>query len=302
MAYKLVVYGFLGAGKTTLVNHLAREVLPRRRIVVIENESGRESVDGELLRSRGLDVVDLRAGCVCCTLRGELAAAVERIEREAEPEILILEPSGIGALEELLQIPGFTPDAVVTLVDVERFDLLMRLNREFYLRQFRLSPVLLLTKCDKAGRQQTERVRRELEAIHPQALVSAAWHTLDAAWWLGTLRDVYSRFRAYMPQRGTPATQFILHTFDPVRTLDPVRLVRRLRRRAGRDGAPVRVKGVVDTPRGTMRIDAAGSHVEAVPAAHGTPAKRFLTFWWCEPYGGQASLREAEELINACTP
>lgn len=319
MSYKLVVYGFLGSGKTTLINRLAREVFPARRIVVIENESGRESVDGEHLRSGGLEVVDLRAGCVCCTLRGELAATVTRIERETAPEILILEPSGICALEELLQTPGFTPDAFVTLVDATHFDLLMQVNRAFYLRQFRLSPVLLLTKCELAGPQTTARIRQELERANPLALVSEAGHPFDAPWWCDTLPGICSRFRTFMPGRGAPAARFLLHTFDLTRPLAPERLAHRLRcasdenrasgkdRSSGKDRAahghrgPVRVKGFIDTSQGTLRVDAVESHIALVPADYNTCAQRFLTFWWCEPADAEAMRREAEKLINSCS-
>ena len=78
MPLNLIVCGFLGSGKTTLIRRIVREALADRRVVVVENESGRESVDGLYLRDGGLKVVDLRAGCVCCTLRGEMAATMER--------------------------------------------------------------------------------------------------------------------------------------------------------------------------------------------------------------------------------
>ena len=126
MPLNLIVCGFLGSGKTTLIRRIVREALADRRVVVVENESGRESVDGLYLRDGGLKVVDLRAGCVCCTLRGEMAATMECIRADFDPDCVFLEPSGLGDLADLLRIPGFEPDGVVMLVDVERFDLLLK--------------------------------------------------------------------------------------------------------------------------------------------------------------------------------
>lgn len=199
MPLNLIVCGFLGSGKTTLIRRIVREALADRRVVVVENESGRESVDGLYLRDGGLKVVDLRAGCVCCTLRGEMAATMERIRTDFDPDCVFLEPSGLGDLADLLRIPGFEPDGVVMLVDVERFDLLLKLNRDHFLRQFRLAPVIVLTRTDLSTPERTAAVRDELERINPQALIVEGGDAFDGNWWLETVPGCYARFRAFFP-------------------------------------------------------------------------------------------------------
>ncbi len=94
MPLNLIVCGFLGSGKTTLIRRIVREALADRRVVVVEKESGSESVDGFYLRDGGLKVVDLRAGCICCTLRVEMAAwPVSRWDRRSR-WIMLAPPHG----------------------------------------------------------------------------------------------------------------------------------------------------------------------------------------------------------------
>lgn len=199
MPLNLIVCGFLGSGKTTLIRRIVREALADRRVVVVENESGRESVDGLYLRDGGLKVVDLRAGCVCCTLRGEMAATMERIRADFDPDCVFLEPSGLGDLADLLRIPGFEPSGVVMLVDVERFDLLLKLNRDHFLWQFRLAPVIVLTRTDLASPECIAAVRDELERINPRALIVEGCDAFDGRWWLEIVPERYAAFRAFFP-------------------------------------------------------------------------------------------------------
>ena len=223
MPLNLIVCGFLGSGKTTLIRRIVREVLADRRVVVVENESGRESVDGLYLRDGGLKVVDLRAGCVCCTLWGEMAATMERIRADFDPDCVFLEPSGLGDLADLLRIPGFEPDGVVMLVDVERFDLLLKLNRDHFLRQFRLAPVIVLTRTDLSTPERTAAVRDELERINPQALIVEGGDAFDGNWWLETVPGCYARFRAFFPVLPAGGPRFVTETFPVGRPVTPRR-------------------------------------------------------------------------------
>lgn len=212
--FTLVVYGFLGSGKTTFVNHLLQRVFPEMHCVVIENESGAESVDGEFLKAQQCRVVDLRAGCVCCTLRSELSDVARRIATETALDLLVLEPSGIAALEDLFSIPNFPIGGVVTLVDVTRYDLLMHINRDFYQRQFRLSPVLFLTKCELVEESRLLRIREELSAMAPLSYVSDDYRMLGTDDFLHLLGHHCASFRTFVANiGGDRVPQFSCNTF-----------------------------------------------------------------------------------------
>lgn len=299
MSLNLVVCGFLGSGKTTLIRRMVREALAGRRVVVVENESGRESVDGLYLRSGGLRVVDLRAGCVCCTLRGELAETMARLRSEYDPDCVVVEPSGLGDLADLLRIPGFEPHGVVMLVDVERFDLLLRINRNRYLRQFRLSPVIVLTRTDRAAPHVTAQVRAELERINPRALIVEATDALDDRWWLETVPGRYAGFRALFPVLPAEGPRFVAETFSVARRVGPGELEGLFARLADRGLGPVRAKGCLRGDEGWVKVDwLAPGDLAFEPLAEGPDGGGFLSCWWVDGGGEPPAAGTACEWIN----
>lgn len=281
MLLNLIVCGFLGSGKTTLIRRIVRDALSGYRVVVVENESGQESVDGLFLRDGGLNVVDLRAGCVCCTLRGEMAGTMERVRADFDPECVILEPSGLGDLADLLRIPGFEPHGVVMLVDVGRFDLLLKINRDHYLRQFRLAPVILLTHTDCATSQRVASVRGELEKINPQALIVEDSDPFDEKWWLETVPERYARFRAFLPVLPAGEPLFFPETFPVERTVDMEDLEGLFNGLGRRDLSPVRAKGCLRGRTGWMKVDwLSPRDLTAVPIGEAPACGGSLTCWW----------------------
>jgi G3E family GTPase len=120
-----VISGFLGAGKTTLVNRLLRDP-GGRRIIVLVNDFGSINIDAELIESRAEDMIGLTNGCACCTVAGDLTGALLRIaQREDPPDAIVLESSGLadphGIAQVALANPAIRLDGVVTLVDCETF-------------------------------------------------------------------------------------------------------------------------------------------------------------------------------------
>ena len=96
-----LVWGFLGAGKTTLINYLlSTDFFQKKKVVILENESGHESVDSKMLQSYKYTVVDMKGGCVCCTLRLKLVETLRKIENEYNPDIVWMESSGLASLEK----------------------------------------------------------------------------------------------------------------------------------------------------------------------------------------------------------
>ena len=173
-----VVSGFLGAGKTTLVNHLVGARAGRERIGVVVNEAGDIGVDGELLGDVGDDVVEIADGCVCCTSQGELLDAITRLHRAAgRLDRIIVETSGladpgpvIDALASITHVLRL--DTMVTVVDaLHALDQLDRTESPEAHHQLQLATHVVVSKVDIAGGADVERVRARVRALNPSARV-----------------------------------------------------------------------------------------------------------------------------------
>ena len=197
----IVISGFLGSGKTTFINYLLRTHFVNKQVVVLENESGSESIDGTFLRANNFNVVDLKSGCICCTLKDEFPVALKKIEEEINPNYLLIEPSGISSLQELLSIKEFKPSVIISLVDFSNYHLLNTINREFYSTQYRLSQVIFTTKEDLVESDIRQDILRDLEKINPSAFICSNYRQLDEQKWEQILEktDAAKRFAFTTP-------------------------------------------------------------------------------------------------------
>ncbi len=178
-----ILTGFLGSGKTTLLNHILRHN-PGLRIAIIVNELGEVGIDGGLIEQVPEDdIVELTAGCICCTIRGDLLAGLQRILRRAEPpEYLIIETTGIAdplPVAQTLFIPGLTQivrlDGIVTLVDAEQF-LVQLPQSAMATAQVEFANMLLLNKTDLVPPETLAAVAAKLRAMNPYAPILHADH------------------------------------------------------------------------------------------------------------------------------
>ena len=96
--------GFLGAGKTTLIKKLIKEAYAGEKLVLIENEFGEIGVDGGFLQEAGIQINELNSGCICCSLVGDFAKALEKVEAEYHPDRILIEPSGVGKLSDVIKV------------------------------------------------------------------------------------------------------------------------------------------------------------------------------------------------------
>jgi G3E family GTPase len=172
------ICGFLGSGKTTLVRHILAERAGRERMAVIVNEFGAMGVDGAVLQGHSVDMIELSAGCICCTLKGSLVSAVEELRDRAGVERIVIESTGVaqpGDLVETLSEPGLRDSVVlgplVTVVDAAKFPHLRKVLGEFYTAQIRRADIVLLNKTDLAGPAQLAAVRAEIEALNARARI-----------------------------------------------------------------------------------------------------------------------------------
>ena len=96
-----IISGFLGAGKTTLIKKLIKEVFTSGQIVLIENEFGEIGIDGGFLKEAGINITEMNSGCICCSLVGDFATALKKVVDEYHPERIVIEPSGVGKLSDV---------------------------------------------------------------------------------------------------------------------------------------------------------------------------------------------------------
>jgi len=168
-----ILAGFLGAGKTSFLQHFIEYQTQRSRFVaVIQNEIGEVGLDGKLL---DYAVTEIDEGCVCCSLVGNLKRAVDGILSNFQPDFIILETTGaanplnlldeIGELEELVRF-----DCTVTVADALNLDFTLS-NFEIAADQIRAADVLLLNKCDLVSDDCLEKARKRLQEINPRAAV-----------------------------------------------------------------------------------------------------------------------------------
>ena len=98
-----IISGFLGAGKTTLIKKLIKEALGGEKVVLIENEFGEIGIDGGFLKEAGIEITEMNSGCICCTLVGDFGAALRDVITKYEPDRIIIEPSGVGKLSDVIK-------------------------------------------------------------------------------------------------------------------------------------------------------------------------------------------------------
>ena len=96
-----IISGFLGAGKTTLINNLINKGYKGEKIVLIENEFGEIGVDGGFLKDAGIEIAEMNSGCICCSLVGDFSKALKQVVKEYAPDRILIEPSGVGKLSDV---------------------------------------------------------------------------------------------------------------------------------------------------------------------------------------------------------
>lgn len=150
-----VISGFLGAGKTTLIQKLLKEAFAEEKVVLIENDFGEISVDAALLKSSRIEVKELNSGCICCSLSGDFVKALKELLERFHPDKIIIEPSGVGKLSDIVKAcsdPRIEPlaevKAKITVADVKRCKMYLDNFGEFFEDQVQNADIVLLSRTD----------------------------------------------------------------------------------------------------------------------------------------------------------
>jgi G3E family GTPase len=183
-----VISGFLGAGKTTLIQKLLKESFRNERVVLIENDFGEISVDAALLQSGNIQVKEINSGCICCSLAGNFVQAVKEILDRFHPDKIMIEPSGIGKLSDIAKAcsdrriqPLVTVKAKIAVVDVKRCKMHLDNFGEFFEDQIQNANVILLSRTGDFP-DKIKDACQLLKSLNAQAaILSKPWDQLDAA-------------------------------------------------------------------------------------------------------------------------
>ncbi len=186
MAKVDIFSGFLGAGKTTLIKKLVEEAYKGEQVVLIENEFGEIGIDGGFLKDSGIQINEMNAGCICCSLVGDFRTSLEQVLEQFHPDRILIEPSGVGKLSDIveaverlddpdLQLNGFT-----TVVDAKKAKVYMKNFGEFYNNQVEHASAIILSHTKDMAEDKLKAVVELLRAHNDHAtIITTDWDQLD---------------------------------------------------------------------------------------------------------------------------
>ena len=180
-----IISGFLGAGKTTLIKKLLNECLQDEKVVLIENEFGEIGVDGDFLKDTSIEIKEINAGCICCSLQGDFEEALKQVIDTYNPERIIIEPSGVGKLSDVIKavktVEGADINALCTIVDAKKCKIYVRNFKEFFEDQIASAQCIIMSKTQLISEDKMQEAYQIIKEINPQArIVTTPWDNLTA--------------------------------------------------------------------------------------------------------------------------
>ena len=192
-----IISGFLGAGKTTLIQKLLKEALKGEKVVLIENEFGEIGIDGGFLKDAGIEVTEMNSGCICCSLVGDFGSALKEVVTQYNPDRIIIEPSGVGKLSDVIKaVQGVAEDveldlnSFVTVADAKKCKMYMKNFGEFYNNQVEYAGSIILSRTgDVAEDKLNESVALLREHNEKAAIITTPWDELSGEQILKVMED-----------------------------------------------------------------------------------------------------------------
>ncbi|MBQ8121740.1 MAG: GTP-binding protein [Ruminococcus sp.] len=183
---KITIFsGFLGAGKTTLIKKLINEGYKGEKLVLIENEFGDIGIDGGFLKDPGIEITEMNSGCICCSLVGDFGKALEKVLEEYHPDRILIEPSGVGKLSDVIsavqnigahdvELDGFT-----TVVDAKKCKMYQKNFGEFFNNQITYASCIILSHTAGLTQEKINDTIQRLREFNPAApIVTTEWDEL----------------------------------------------------------------------------------------------------------------------------
>ena len=201
---KIDIYsGFLGAGKTTLIKKMIQEAYKGEKLVLIENEFGEIGIDGGFLKEAGIEITEMNSGCICCSLVGDFGKALNQVLDQYNPDRIIIEPSGVGKLSDVIAAvkrvlrPGVELGSAVAVADATKCRMYMKNFGEFYNNQIETAQTIFLSRIDMVSEEKLHQAVEMIRTSNDHAtIVTTPWQQLTG-----------EQLRAAMEQENTLAQE-----------------------------------------------------------------------------------------------
>jgi G3E family GTPase len=184
-----IISGFLGAGKTTLIKKLIDEAYKGEKLVLIENEFGEIGIDGGFLKEAGVQITEMNSGCICCSLVGDFGTALKQVITDYAPDRIIIEPSGVGKLSDVIKaVKGVAAevevelDSYTTVADVSKCKIYMKNFGEFFNNQIESAYTIILSRTQTASQDKIEKAVELIREHNAEAtIITTPWDDIDGA-------------------------------------------------------------------------------------------------------------------------
>ena len=183
----LLVSGFLGAGKTTFIKEMAKNI--NLEFVVLENEYADIGIDGDFLDEKNLNVWEMSEGCICCSMKGDFKSSIKKIYFEINPEYLVIEPTGVGMISSIIQnireinnndIEILSP---LTLIDITSFNEYLETFNNFFIDNLKNTGKVILTKLENYNPFDIENIKNEISKINNNlVIITDDYRTFPKEW------------------------------------------------------------------------------------------------------------------------
>ena len=208
-----IISGFLGAGKTTLIKKLIADAFKNEKVVLIENEFGEIGIDGGFLKEAGIEITEMNSGCICCSLVGDFGEALKKVVDEYRPDRVIIEPSGVGKLSDVIkavekasQDVDIKLNSATTVVDVTKAKMYIKNFGEFFLNQIEACGTVVLSRSQNATEEKLVEVVNMIKEHNADArMITTPWDQIDGTIILdaiehsSSIEDIMKNFR-YNPE------------------------------------------------------------------------------------------------------
>ena len=189
-----IISGFLGAGKTTLIQKLLKEARAGTKVVLIENEFGQIGIDGGFLKDAGIEIKEMNSGCICCSLVGDFGASLKEVLDTYQPERVLIEPSGVGKLSDVMKAvedvkaEDVQLNSAVAVVDASKAKLYIKNFGEFFVNQIEHAGTIILSRTGTMKQEKIEQAVAMIREHNEKAtIITTPWDDIDGKDILSTI-------------------------------------------------------------------------------------------------------------------